>query len=181
MVDTTIETLQKQKYLTLQTLKDSTVWNTVEVYHTALGIDNPRQLLFHASNKLLVLPHCICNVPLTWNADRRRYRSFCSRACTARGTRDQAKATMIDRYGVDHYSKTKEYRDQVQLTSRTKYGVNHYSKTGEFLMRITDTNTKNLGVPFASQSDTVKEKTKNYFIAQYGVDNPMKLPETTEF
>lgn len=177
MAATTIEQLQNQKYLTLQTLKNSTLWDLLYPYTIALGISNPRQLLFHASNNLSAIPVCDCRKALDWHSDLRKYRSFCSKKCTAIGTKEQAKNTIFNKHGVTHYSKTKEYADKVKNTSLKQFGVSHYSKSDEFLNRVTETNLKKYGVPFASQSPTIKEKTKNYFIKQFGVDNPMQLPE----
>jgi hypothetical protein len=173
MAVTKIEDLCQKKRLTIDDLKDSCLWSELEPFFLA-GITGPRQILFHAARQDKEIPTCFCGNRLHWNNDKRAYRKFCSKKCTAIGTADQAKITSLERYGATHYSKTYEFNQIIKETSVKKYGVEHYSKSKEFLDRVKETNLKKFGTPFATQSQTVKENTKKRFLEKYGVDNPMK-------
>lgn len=59
-------------------------------------------------------------------------------------------------------------------TSKERYGVDHYSKTKEFLDRIQQTNKDRFGVPYASQSQEIREQIDDVFMKHYG-GNPLSL------
>src|SRR5574343_128977 len=64
------------------------------------------------------------------------------------------KQCMVDKYGVDHYSKTDQFKIDYANTCLDKYGVDHYSKTEQFKIDYANT-----------------------CLDKYGVDHPMKTIE----
>lgn len=84
---------------------------------------------------------------------------------------EKGKITMVERYGVDCYFKTKEsiennrkwmssdeFKEKSKITLMDKYGVDHYSKSDKFKYDI------------KSKKDIIIEKIKNTFLEKYGVD-----------
>jgi hypothetical protein len=91
--------------------------------------------------------------------------------------KEKSKKTMIDKYGIDHYSKSDKFKNNVidkygvkstlQLNSvkekskKTiidKYGVDHYSKSKDFSDKIKKANIKKHGVDHYSKTISFKEK-----------------------
>lgn len=160
-----IKTLKSKKRLTLDDIKKS-IFSDI-VFPDA--ITNARQMLWHIENETLIIPECpICNKSLSWNQDKRMYRSFCSKRCTAIGSVKNSKDTSLKKYGVDHYSKTDEFRKKVIDSSLKKYGVEHYSKTDEFKKKYTKTNIEKYGFPYPAQHPDIIEKIKSTNIEKYG-------------
>ena len=145
-----IARLQKLKRLTMDLLFKSVVWDKLSLYKSEY-ITDPRQLLYHASIDSLIVPTCFCGGSLKWHPDKRMYRSFCSKKCTAIGTIEKARITNLEKYG-SHYTQTSEYKDKVKQTSLNKFGVDHYSKSSEFSQRIKETNLATYGVEHPSQN-----------------------------
>jgi hypothetical protein len=144
-------------------------------------INNARQMLWHIINDTMEIPKCpICSNDLSWHPDKRDYRKFCSNSCSAYGTAEISRKTSVEKYGVDHYSKTDEFKKSVKKTSIEKYGVDHYSKTDEFNKRTINTNKKKLGVSYPAQCDSIIKKMKSSNIEKYGVDVYSKTPEFKE-
>jgi hypothetical protein len=82
------------------------------------------------------------------------------------------KRTNLDKYGVDHYSKTDEYSDRVKKTSIKKYGVDHYSKTDEWSDRFKISCLEKFGIenPFMDN-----KWMRDSFNDKYGVNHPSKV------
>jgi hypothetical protein len=87
---------------------------------------------------------------------------------------EKSKLTIMDRYGVDHYSKTEEFKktiidnkdaiiSKMKKTFIEKYGVDFYSKTDEFKKRLKD------------KKYEIIESIKNTCLERYGVDNVSKV------
>lgn len=169
----TINEIKALKYLTFDTLQKLDVWKEALPY-LPLALSNPRQLLYHIEHSMCSIPLCFCNKQLAWHPDKREYRKFCSKKCTAIGSIDQAKTTSLRKYGVTHHSQSASFNEKVKTTSVKKYGKEHYSKTQEFKDRSIYSNMKNFGVPYAAQSKEVQAKTVANFLIKYGVENPMQ-------
>jgi len=111
------------------------------------------------------------------------YKQYCSNKCSANNieTKNKLKNTLLDKYGVEHYSKTKEYINKVKNTNIQRWGVDNYAKTDEFIkkskktyldrygvdnytktqdyiIKSKQTNLNRLGVEFPTQSNVIKEK-----------------------
>ncbi len=82
------------------------------------------------------------------------------------------RSTNLDRYGVDHYSKTDEYSSRVKETSIKKYGVGHYSKTDEWSDRFRESCLEKFGIenPFMDN-----KWMRDSFSDKYGVEHPSKV------
>jgi len=169
----TIDQLKLLKYITVGTIQRSEVWESAGPY-LRLNLSNPRQLLHHLEHKLPEIPVCFCGSPLNWHPDKRQYRAFCSKKCTAIGSVSKAKQTSLEKYGTEHYSQSAEFSKQVKSTSIAKFGTEHYSQTEEFKARIISTNIKNFGVPYASQSNEIQHKTEATCLARFGETSPLK-------
>jgi endogenous inhibitor of DNA gyrase (YacG/DUF329 family) len=139
-----------------------------------LNLTNPRQILFHAIHSLSEIPKCICNKDLSWNTDKREYRIFCSKKCTAINTSNERKVTSLEKYGVDHFSKTKEFAEKIKETSKKKFNSEHYSQTDEFKNRMKLTSLEKYNTDHPMKNKEIIEKSKKIFLEKYGVDNPTK-------
>ena len=138
----------------------------------ALQIDNPRQVLWHAMHDQPI-PSCACGNRLAWHADRREYRTYCSKRCTAIYSQGKARDTNLKRRGVPHHSQTQSYRDKVKQTSLTRFGSTHYSKTDQFRQSVIATNQARFGVDHPAQDATIRNKISQTTFENHGVYNPM--------
>lgn len=108
--------------------------------------------------------------------------------------RERAVLTILNKYGVDHYSKTDEYKNILIEYNLNKYGVDHYSKTDEYkekvketkldrygnpnynnLSKIQETSFKKYGTKFPSTLESIKDKIKKTNILKYGVPHTLDL------
>jgi hypothetical protein len=90
----------------------------------------------------------------------------------------KTKNTNLLKYGVDHHSKTVESKEKTSKTNLEKYGVCSYSKTDEYKLKVKNTNLINHGVDHHSKSDEYKSRIKDNNILKYGVDNYAKTDES---
>ncbi|CCV02272.1 zinc-ribbon-containing protein [Invertebrate iridescent virus 30] len=84
------------------------------------------------------------------------------------------KNKLLDKYGVDHYSKTDQFKVDYVKTCLDKYGVDHYSKTDQFKVDYAKTCLDRYGVDHYSKTDQFKVDYAKTCLDRYGVDNPMK-------
>ena len=116
--------------------------NAKEVYDEIIQYTNEindiefKFKIWHWVNNIPYYILCECGNRLSTNMNWiDGYKKFCSNKCSANSkqTKDNTKKTLLNKYGVDHYSKTPEYVDKVKTTSIKKYGVDNFSKTTEYL------------------------------------------------
>ncbi len=81
---------------------------------------------------------------------------------------EKCKSTNLKKYGVEHYTQTKEYREKYTQTCLEKYGVDHASKSDIVKDKIKTTNLEKYGFECASQNDIVKAKIRQTCIDKYG-------------
>ena len=107
------------------------------------------------------------------------YRRFCSAKCAANdpGLRESARATLKERYGVDHYSKTDEYSAKVRATTLDRYGVDNYSRTEEYRRRARETSLAKWGVDSFTKTEEYVRKAKESYLRRWGVDSYLKTEE----
>lgn len=90
--------------------------------------------------------------------------------------KDKSKKTLIEKYGVDSFSKTDEFKkmiqvkkeeivDKIKKTFNDKYGFDHYSQTDQFKE------------DYLSKIDEIGEKRIETCLSRYGVDNVAKVNE----
>lgn len=83
---------------------------------------------------------------------------------------DYKKERMLEKYGVDNYSKSPEFPNKFKETCREKYGVDHHLQNPEILEKMKETNRRVLGVDFGFQDKIIKGKIRNTKQEKY--DNP---------
>ena len=88
--------------------------------------------------------------------------------------------SLLEKFGVDHYSKTNEFKEKRKETSLNKWGVDHYSKTDEYKEKIKNTSLERYGVDNPSKSEKIKNKSKRTNLERWGVDNYAKTNEFKE-
>lgn len=164
--------LENLKYLTIEKIQQYPEWSLLKQYYDA-GINNPRQLIYHALHNLDSIPSCKCGNNLSWNSDKREYRKFCSKRCTAIFSIEKIKEKNLSAIGVEWHSQTQKWAAKIKETSLNKFGVDHYSQTEEFRNRVKQTNIKKFGVEYPAQSNIIQEKIKDKFTQTYGVSNPL--------
>jgi AraC-like DNA-binding protein len=140
-----------------------------------LGITSPRQILWHAMHAQPI-PRCACGNQLSWHQDRREYRTYCSKRCTAVYSQSKIKATNIKRRGVSHHTQTQSYRDKVKQTSLARFGNTHYSKTEQYKHRVIATNQARFSVDYPAQDAAIRDKIRQTTFDNHGVHNPMHNP-----
>lgn len=169
--------LWDKKYLKLSNIEEV---SELKLLKTRLNLSNARQILYHAIYNIDTVPICKCGVNLKWNNDLRAYRLYCSKKCTAKFSIDSRKETCLAKYGVDHFSKTKEFSENIKQTSLEKFGVTHYSKTEDYKQSVITSNLKKYGTNYAMQNIDIVNACKQHWVDTIGSDNPAKIPEIQE-
>ena len=93
---------------------------------------------------------------------------------------DKYKNTCLEKYGVDHPTKSNEVKEKIKNTCLEKYGVDHPTKSNEVKEKIKNTNFKKYGVKYASQLNEIKEKQKQTCFKRYGVTTFFKSNKLKE-
>lgn len=83
---------------------------------------------------------------------------------------EKCKQTCIERHGVEHILQVPEIRDRIDATNLERYGGTNvmHSKMCK--------NVKDKHVDYPFQSTQFKEKAKETFLENYGVDHCLKSP-----
>ena len=85
--------------------------------------------------------------------------------------KDKFKKTCLERYGVDHISKLDSVKDKIKETNLERYGVEHSSKSEYIKIKVKNTNIERYGVYAPSKSKPILDKMKETCFQRYGVDN----------
>jgi len=138
------------------------------IWHWVNGEDN--YIYCKECNKNKVSPK------MNW---RDGYKTYCSNKCSANSDslRESAKKTLIEKYGVDHYSKTDDYVKKVKETSIDRYGVDNYSKTDDYVSKSKKTYMNRYGVDSYTKTSEYVDKSKKTCLDKYGVDSYVKTEE----
>lgn len=108
-----------------------------------------RQRAYHIKSGELTQPLCKnCNItPVRWHHRYNKYVTFCSVKCNNAdgGLHEKRKITLLETYGVDHYSKTPLFNKQFSQTCLDRYGTPHYNKNRQFVQKIQQTKLKKYG------------------------------------
>ena len=86
----------------------------------------------------------------------------------------KCKKTMLERYGVDNPSKSKEIYEKVKKTNLERYGNTCSAQSNIVRPKIIKSMLDRYGVEYSFQAEVVKEKIKATNLERYGVDNPSK-------
>jgi very-short-patch-repair endonuclease len=96
-----------------------------------------------------------------YNRNIKKYNIFC---CCNKCATIKSKKSSIEKYGVDHFSKTTEFIEKVKKTSINKFGTEYYTQTNEYKDIMIEYN-KNCDY---TESTNQKKKT---CLLKYGVDD----------
>ena len=119
-------------------------------------------------------PTCpVCGKPLPFIKFIKGYKSFCSRECAWKGTREKAKKTMIERYGGVGYASPKT-REKIINTNIERYGCKCGLQNVDVREKAKKTNLERYGAVSPMQSEIVKEKTKRTMLERYGVEHALQ-------
>lgn len=168
--------LSEKNKLSVDDLNKSPLVELFTSLKNLLHLSNARQILFHAISGTNAIPQCQCGNQLPWHSDLRKYRTYCSKKCTALFTTALKKENNRLRYGVDWHSQLPSWHNKVQKTSIERFGIDHYSKTTDHRSRTIESNRKKFNVDYPSQSTEIQNKAKATCVERYGVDNPSKFP-----
>lgn len=85
--------------------------------------------------------------------------------------------TNLKKYGVKHYTQTKEYREKLKQTCLEKYNVEHSSQFQAVKDKRIMTNLERYGVEHFPQSEEFKAKQANTMLEHYGTTSVTSIPE----
>ena len=137
------------------------------------------QKLYHIVYNLYESPKCLdknCSNIVKFRSFKRGYYKYCCKICAANNnkteqSKKQLKQTCLDKYGVPHYSQTKEFHNKYEQTCLDKYGVSHYSQTKEYHNKYEQTCLDKYDCINVFQVEEFKEKSKLKINEKYGCDN----------
>jgi hypothetical protein len=89
----------------------------------------------------------------------------------------QSKKTSINKYGVEHYSKTNEYKERCKKISLEKFGTEFPTQNKKIRKKMENGILKNTGFKHALQNPKSIEKSKKTSLKKYGVDSYSKTTE----
>jgi hypothetical protein len=125
------------------------------------------------------------------------FNSFCSKSCSAKHSaieyekkhgvksslllnRDKVKQTMIEKYGVDNYAKTKEFVGKMKETCQERYGVESFTQTASYREKTKQTCIEKYGVEHHLKSQDTREKIKSTINEKFGCDNAFQNKDIIE-
>lgn len=82
--------------------------------------------------------------------------------------KEKLKKSLMNKYGVDHYSKTEDYKNKYQKTCNDKYGVYNTFQSQEIKDKIKQTNLEKWGVDHHLKIDFILNKQIETCIEKYG-------------
>jgi hypothetical protein len=80
---------------------------------------------------------------------------------------------MIQKYGVEYPSQSKEIKEKIKKVFIEKYGVDNPSKTDEVKNKMKETNLIKYGVEYLIHNKEIYDKQKKTCIEKYGFENPL--------
>jgi len=85
--------------------------------------------------------------------------------------RNKIKEGFIEKYGVDNPSKLQEIKDKQKKTNLKKYGVEYIVHNAESKAKMFQTNIEKYGFKCCLQNEDIKKKVKVNNLEKYGVEN----------
>jgi uncharacterized protein YlaI len=85
------------------------------------------------------------------------------------------KKTMMERYGVEYYSKHEDFKGKVEKTSMYRYNFSNYTKTTEYKEKSRITSNIKYGEDYYMKNSDNYKKLQETLISKYGVDNPSQV------
>ena len=149
------------------------------------------QRIWHLTNNTIKIPKCQeCGMEVGFYNVINGYKKCCSLKCSyGKVSNDKLKKTLLDKYGVEFFSKTDLWKEKTIETNIKNFGVEYHQQTEESKIKLKKTklkkygnenynnpkqrkktNLEKYGTEFATQSNEVKLKTKKTNSERYGVD-----------
>ncbi|NDB84686.1 MAG: hypothetical protein EB127_18575, partial [Alphaproteobacteria bacterium] len=102
--------------------------------------------------------------------------AFC-RKCIITHSREMAKKTCKEKYGVENPSQSDKIKEKKTKTTMDHYGVENPFQADEIKEQSKATNVIKYGVENPLQSEEIKEKFKNTLLERYGVEHPSQIDD----
>ena len=103
-----------------------------------------------------------------------RVNIFCSNKCASKDPEVNLKriksmeSTNLLKYNTPCVFNTENVKKKTKQTIMNKHGVEHYSKSAEYITKIKKTNQERYGVDFPQQNFDIKEKSKKTWMLHHG-------------
>lgn len=123
---------------------------------------------FHPSHEQLISGVRTCSPECRYELSTRTYKE------NLQDNRENYRAAMISKYGVDNPMKLRACVDKSKQTCIEKYGQTSFSKTDNFIIKCKETNQKKYGVDWYANTEECRRRTERTCLKKYGVDNPSK-------
>ena len=89
-------------------------------------------------------------------------------------SRNKAKNTMLEIYGVDNAAKSQIIQEKIKKTNIEKYGTERPTQSQEIKKKVASTCLERFGASSSFGSKKIQKKIKETNLKKYGVDNPWK-------
>jgi hypothetical protein len=96
---------------------------------------------------------------------------FCKKNCHPLRGQQNRKQTMLEKYGCEHPSQSKQIQQKIKQTFLKKYGVKNPNQNKEVRQKIKQTCLEKYGCESPLQSQEIQEKKKQTCIEKYGCEN----------
>ena len=91
--------------------------------------------------------------------------------------REKTRRTLVERYGSDCLANVKIFREKAIATSRMRYGTDYPAQNPMIRSKVDETMKKKYGTSYSTIVPEFREKAVKTLISRYGVDSPLKNPE----
>ncbi|MEM4379580.1 MAG: hypothetical protein QXL01_02700 [Thermoplasmatales archaeon] len=88
--------------------------------------------------------------------------------------KERARATNLERYGVEYPTQSKKIRDKIEQTNLKKYGTKAPAQNKDVQNKMIQTNIKRYGFKCSLQNEQVQEKRQETNRRRYGAENPLQ-------
>ena len=143
---------------------------------------NIGERVYCIDNKIESRVLCYCGNPVNYVNYSKGYSKRCSVECVWNDPNisKKRKETCIERYGVDSFTKTKDYIEKTKKTNNERYGVDFYLQTDDIKKIFIEKNIEKYGVKHHMKSKEFINEFKKNNIEKFGVDNVSKLDYVKE-
>ena len=140
------------------------------------------QRIWHIRNNDFSIKVCpICGNPVKFC--HKEYVITCSKKCykeyfNSNVRRNKFKETCLRKYGVENFSKSKEFIQKSKETSLRKYGTEYYQQTEEYKKRAKKTCLEKYGTEYYNQTEESKKRTRKTNLRKYGTEYYQQTEES---
>ena len=184
-----------------KTLENIKLRTTIEEYEIPDFFTFQEKMWFFLNN-FNARPKCsVCGKHTHLDGINTGFKKVCSRSCSglSQERKDKIKKTSLEKYGVEHPTKSQQYKEYVKLTLETngylpgafnspehkklikeKYGVENVFQSNEIKDKIKKTNIEKYGAENPQQNIDIRRQTENTKLERYGFKhwNQTKVIET---